>query len=260
MNGKLLISEDFYSIQGEGITSGYPSYFIRLGNCNLMCGGKDGIHMKSGLATWWCDTEYQWKQSTDREYDYLIKQWEEQNILQQIAKGKIHLIWTGGEPTLPRHQKTIVEFLEFFEDYYGSISEHEMDYAFPFNEIETNGTIVIRDSLFQAMDQINCSPKLSNSGLDAKYRIKEHAIRKIQEHERFQFKFVVSNEEDIQEVIRDFVEPYDMDEDTVVLMPGLDKQSDFHERTQFVMEMAKKYGFIGLTRLHVSAWDRTTGV
>ena len=35
---KLLISSDFYSVQGEGISSGVPSYFVRLGVCNLTCG------------------------------------------------------------------------------------------------------------------------------------------------------------------------------------------------------------------------------
>jgi 7-carboxy-7-deazaguanine synthase len=35
---KLLISSDFYTIQGEGISSGIPSYFVRLGVCNLTCG------------------------------------------------------------------------------------------------------------------------------------------------------------------------------------------------------------------------------
>ena len=35
---KLLISSDFYSVQGEGISTGIPSYFIRLGLCNLTCG------------------------------------------------------------------------------------------------------------------------------------------------------------------------------------------------------------------------------
>ncbi len=35
---KLLISSDFYSVQGEGISSGVPSYFVRLAICNLACG------------------------------------------------------------------------------------------------------------------------------------------------------------------------------------------------------------------------------
>ena len=44
------------------------------------------------------------------------------------------------------------------------------------------------------------------------------------------------------------------------MMPGLDSQDNFHERTRFCLEVAKKYGYIGLTRLHVSAWDKLTGV
>jgi hypothetical protein len=39
-------------------------------------------------------------------------------------------------------------------------------------------------------------------------------------------------------------------------MPGMDKQEDFHERTQWVLEMSKKYKFRGLTRLHISAWNQ----
>ena len=37
-SNKLLISSDFYSVQGEGISTGIPSYFVRLGLCNLNCG------------------------------------------------------------------------------------------------------------------------------------------------------------------------------------------------------------------------------
>jgi hypothetical protein len=43
-------------------------------------------------------------------------------------------------------------------------------------------------------------------------------------------------------------------------MPGLDDQANFHERTQFCLEMAKKYKFVGMTRLHISAWDKTLNV
>jgi hypothetical protein len=43
-------------------------------------------------------------------------------------------------------------------------------------------------------------------------------------------------------------------------MPGLDDVSDFEERTQFCLEMAKKYRFTGLTRLHIAAWNKTLNV
>ena len=40
----MLISEIFYSIQGEGELTGIPSVFIRTSGCNLRCR--------------WCDTKY----------------------------------------------------------------------------------------------------------------------------------------------------------------------------------------------------------
>jgi hypothetical protein len=80
------------------------------------------------------------------------------------------------------------------------------------------------------------------------------------EHNNYQFKFVISNEEDIKELFRDFVVPFSIPLANVVCMPGLDDQDDFHERTNFVLEMAKKYKFRGLTRLHISAWNKTLNV
>ena len=94
---KLLISSDFYSIQGEGISSGIPSYFVRLGICNLTCGMsraftnmlakeqklEDGeifvgdLHAE-GKATWTCDSTSQWLwRGEDKEFQYLIDQWKE---------------------------------------------------------------------------------------------------------------------------------------------------------------------------------------
>jgi hypothetical protein len=80
------------------------------------------------------------------------------------------------------------------------------------------------------------------------------------EHSNYQFKFVISNEEDVKELLRDFVDAYSIPLKNVVCMPGLDDQDDFHERTNFVLEMAKKYKFRGLTRLHISAWNKTLNV
>ena len=269
---KLLISSDFYSVQGEGISTGVPSYFIRLGLCNLTCGMSnrflkalinekelaDGEIFKGdleleGKATWTCDSTSQWAwRGEDKDFQYLIDRWMEQGIYDDIKDGTIHLIWTGGEPTIKGHQEAIVNFFNYWYEQDSSIT--------PYNEIETNGTVEIGNELFRELHQINSSPKLTNSGMTEKQRIKPEAIKRIMEHSNYQFKFVISNEEDVQEVFRDFIVPFSIPLSNVVCMPGLDSQTDFHERTQFVLEMAKKYKFRGLTRLHISAWDKTLNV
>jgi len=286
-SNKLLISSDFYSVQGEGISTGIPSYFVRLGLCNLTCGMSrkftntllketllaDGEILKGdleleGKATWTCDSISQWLwRGENKEFQYLIDQWKEQGIYEDIKNGTIHIIWTGGEPTIKGHQEAIVNFFNYWkqlDDLVGvqitTTPTTGMQFKLPFNEIETNGTVVIGDDLFFLLDQINCSPKLSNSGMTVKQRIVPEAIERIKQHTNYQFKFVISTEDDIKEMFRDFVEPFNIPLKNVVCIPGLDSQTDFHERTQFVMEMAKKYKFRGMTRLHISAWDKTLNV
>jgi organic radical activating enzyme len=276
-SNKLLISSDFYSVQGEGISSGVPSYFVRLGICNLTCGMSRqfannllkeasledgeifvGDLQAEGKATWTCDSTSQWLwRGVDQEFDYLINRWKDEGVYDDILKGDIHVIWTGGEPTIKGHQQSIVNFTNHW------VSRHVntvYETYNPYYEIETNGTIVINEPLFNCLDQINCSPKLSNSGLDVKQRINEAAIRRVMEHNNYQFKFVISNEEDVLELFRDFVVPFSIPLKNVVCMPGLDDVANFEERTQFVLEMAKKYRFRGLTRLHIAAWNKTLNV
>ena len=285
---KLLISSDFYSVQGEGLSSGVPSYFVRLGTCNLTCGMsrlfanklmkekslEDGeifvgdLHAE-GKATWTCDSTSQWLwRGVEQDFQYLIDRWKEEGVYEDIKNGLIHIIWTGGEPTIKGHQEAIVNFFKYWmsqdlniiSSNTNSMINRYLGNSFSrdfFNEIETNGTVYIEQPLFNLIDQINCSPKLSNSGLDAKQRIKPDAIRRIMEHSNYQFKFVISNEDDVKEIFRDFIEPFGIPLQNVVCMPGLDDAADFEERTRFCLEMAKKYRFVGLTRLHIAAWNKT---
>jgi len=287
---KLLISSDFYTIQGEGISSGIPSYFVRLGICNLTCGMsraftnqllkdqnlEDGeifvgdLHTE-GKATWTCDSTSQWLwRGVDQDFDYLIKRWKDEGVYDDILNGTIHIIWTGGEPTIKGHQEAIGNFLNYLVKYIvveelkvspKTEDKFTLDTRIKiFNEIETNGTVYIEDALFLRLSQINCSPKLSNSGMTEKQRINPEAIKRIMEHSNYQFKFVVSNEEDMEEIMHDFVKPFSILLKNVVIMPGLDDAADFEERTRFSLEMAKRYRVRGLTRLHISAWNKTLNV
>ena len=272
---KLLISSDFYTVQGEGISSGVPSYFVRFGICNLTCGMSraftnmlakeqkledgeifEGDLHKEGKATWTCDSTSQWLwRGEDKEFDYLINRWKEEGVYEYIKDGSVHIIWTGGEPTIKGHQESIVNFTNYWMSRYLDVNNVN-----PFYEIETNGTIVIEEPLFKMLDQINCSPKLSNSGMTEKQRIVPEAIERIKQHKNYQFKFVISTEDDVKELFRDFVEPFNIPLKNVVCMPGLDDAANFEERTQFCLEMAKKYRFRGLTRLHIAAWNKTLNV
>ena len=271
-NNTLAISEKFYSIQCEGATTGTPAYFIRLKGCNLSCGlsskhilevkkrGRNNTNSGSvvgdlqeqGSATWTCDTAPIWLFGDNTTYDQLVESWKTEEVYDWIRNGRIHLVWSGGEPTILKHQKAIVGFLDWF---------HADDkIPLTYNEIETNGTFYIEDPLFDWLHQINCSVKLANSGMKRDKRIVPEALIRIMDHPNYWFKFVISSEEDLVEIERDFIVPFGIPWNRVLMMPGLDSQSNFHERTKFVLEMAKKYGYIGLTRLHVSAWDKTTGV
>ena len=131
---KLLITSDFYTVQGEGISSGIPSYFVRLGICNLTCGMSraftnkllkeqsledgeifEGDLVKEGKATWTCDSTSQWLwRGEDKEFQYLIDRWEEEEVYRDVKNGTIHIIWTGGEPTIKGHQEAIVNFYDYW--------------------------------------------------------------------------------------------------------------------------------------------------
>ena len=272
MKNELNVSEKFYSIQCEGVTTGFPAYFIRLKGCNLSCGissegisnilktGKGNIDSGSFVgdlhqqdkATWTCDSAPIWLFGNRITYEQIVQDWIDEGIFEWVKWGRVHIIWTGGEPTMPIHQEAIVGFLNWFKLTYPESSLY--------SEIETNGTFYINDELFNHLNQINCSAKLENSGMAESKRIKPDALRRIVEHKNYWFKFVISNESDLEEIITQYRLPFHIDQQRLIIMPGLDAQENFHERTKFILETAKKYGFIGLTRLHISAWDKTCGV
>ena len=231
-NNTFELSEHFYSVQCEGISTGVPAYFIRLKNCNLACGfsGKAIVELKrqvneiegyvpggdivgdlhqQGAATWTCDSAPVWLKGSHTPFIDLINSWDNQGILDWIKTGRIHMIWTGGEPTIPKHQKAISSFLDMFK-----LKYHALD---SYSEIETNGTIYINDELFNHLNQINCSVKLANSGMERDRRIVPEALNRIMQHNNYSFKFVVSTEDDFNEIKNDFISPFNISADKILL-------------------------------------------
>src|SRR5215831_16384331 len=78
----MLISEIFYSIQGEGELTGIPSVFIRTSGCNLRCN--------------WCDTMYaSWEPEG--------KEMSTEEIVTETDKYPArHFVLTGGEPMVAK--------------------------------------------------------------------------------------------------------------------------------------------------------------
>jgi 7-carboxy-7-deazaguanine synthase len=257
----LKVSEMFYSVQCEGASTGVPAVFIRLQGCNLMCGGPDASLVKEGKATWHCDSELIWRRGKTMTYREVLDKLEadDPGIVARIREGLVHIIWTGGEPTLPNHQKSIMNFIDEFNTEFPQNSMY--------NEIETNGSIKVSRHMYEGdlndspyIQQINCSPKLANSGMAESMRIRSEAIEQIKLHPKGYFKFVISTEADIKEIQDEWIIPFELDPTKIIIMPGVDNRADLAERTRFLFEMSKKYGYRGITRSHILAWDKVTGV
>jgi organic radical activating enzyme len=77
---RLPVMEEFCTLQGEGVFSGCPAYFIRLAGCDVGCV--------------WCDVKESWNKD---EHPMVSVEQLVQNVL---ASGAIRVIVTGGEPTM----------------------------------------------------------------------------------------------------------------------------------------------------------------
>jgi organic radical activating enzyme len=238
---KLAVSEVFYSIQGEGKTTGVPSVFVRLAGCNLMCGGK-GTEKDGKLhdgATWRCDSIEVWIKGKSKTYSEILP-----FDCQEAIKNGAHVIITGGEPML--QQKNIEGFIQY-------IIQEINDT--PFIEIETNGTIMPTDDMFNLVHQWNVSPKLANSGMTLQDRINNEVLTKLSKYNT-QFKFVVSSKEDWDEIKT----INGIERLLITLMPAGSNQEELKETKELVAELCKE-NYLRLTnRLHIDIWNKKTGV
>lgn len=252
MSKKLRVSEIFHSVQGEGNTMGKPSLFVRLQGCNLMCGGqgteKDG-KLHDG-ATWRCDTIEVWLKGEAHSPTELASELAD-NYAQHLKSGS-QLVITGGEPVL--QQNTLVPFVKSLTDEFNT----------PIRvECETNGTLIPDYPYASLITQFNVSPKLSNSGMPVDRRIKDEAMEYYSNLARINmsiFKFVITRKEDMDEIMKDFVDPFKIPARKIWLMPGCSDQKQFNEVAPMVAEVCQETGFQFSSRLQINLWNETTGV
>ena len=232
MKDNLVISEKFYSIQGEGQTMGIPSIFIRLAGCNILCQS----------SSWVCDSIEVWKKGTSTSFEEVLTESE----LKRLREG-VHLIFTGGEPLL--HQKKIVAYLKWLD------KVHNIR---PTVEVETNGTILPDRELAFLVSYWNCSPKLSNSGESYERRVKPIVIQTLNIQPKVIFKFVIEKEEDFLDILQDYGDFLSMN--NVVLMPAGETQEKLEKTRRMVAELCILQGLRYSERLHIVIWDQKTGV
>ena len=205
----LIVNEIFYSIQGEGPNAGKPAIFLRLFGCNLRCV--------------WCDSMFA---VTGKEY----QAFEIDEVTREIQKYPCkHVVITGGEPLL--QQKGLKALLKGLPGY-----------SF---EIETNGSIPLEIEEF--IEQINCSPKLKNSGNPA-YPL---AIKP--QNKAVIYKFVVQKEEDMK-AVREYIKENEIPAEKVYLMPEGVNKKIVQERSEWLVEICKKEGYNFTSRLHILLW------
>ena len=98
------------------------------------------------------------------------------------------------------------------------------------------------------------SPKLTTNG-DPESNTYKPEVLKWHKNNRSGFKFVISKEEDIQEVLTKYVHRFNIPNDRVWLMPCAGSRAEHIEKAERVAELAKEHHFKFSPRLHLLVWD-----
>lgn len=232
MTRPLLVSECFGpTFQGEGPSAGKPAVFIRLSRCNLSCPG--------------CDTPYTWdwsrfdprRESRRLSVDDLYR-WVTTQLVDLV-------VISGGEPLLQQ---------ESLRPLVRSLAEagHRI-------EIETNGTVAPNSDIIDSVDQFNVSPKTSafaGTAVEWDARINPEALRVFTSSKKSIFKFVVTQEGDLDEISQ-YTEEFDLS--PLWVMPEGTTREQVLDRMSWLAEEAVRRNWNLSTRLHILLWGDERG-
>jgi organic radical activating enzyme len=214
------------TFQGEGASQGRLARFLRLFRCHLSC--------------MYCDTPQTWD---GRRYDLVTEQrhLSVADILGWLADGPSGLlVITGGEPLL---QQPALEPL------LAAISEARLATEV---EVETSGTIAPTPAVVDAVTRYTVSPKLANSNLLARQRIRPAVLRQFVLSGKASWKFVVESPEDLNEV-QDLVTEYRLD--PVWIMPEGTDSTTVLDRMRLLADPVHARGWNLTSRLHILLWE-----
>lgn len=202
------ICEVYSSLQGEGLLTGTPSWFVRTSGCNLRCGFCD-----TPFASWEPEGE-NWSVETILQRCQVVEPESNEGGEEEGALGKespMHVVITGGEPML-----------------WGDLPElcQRMRGAGRHVTIETAGTVYLP----LEVDLMSISPKMSNSrpdvARDAGWHVRHEAVRhqpavveRLMGEHPYQLKFVVSSKTDAEEALEYIRGLAGVKWDRVMMMP-----------------------------------------
>ena len=226
--------EIFYTVQGEGISTGKPSIFMRLSLCNLHCT--------------WCDTPYTWnwentpwETTSGRKYSKKeqIIELSVEDILSTISSYPCqHLVITGGEPLL--QQKELLELISILPSSWTI-------------EFETNGTLIPESLPLDRQIQYNVSPKLAHSGNKPELALKAEALQWFNQYPLASFKFVINTPSDL-ETIAELRELYNIPASKIILMPKGISSEAIRDSSEEIINHCLEHGYRFSDRLHVHVW------
>lgn len=232
---KLAIAEMFSdTIQGEGPNAGVISTFVRLQGCTLRCV--------------WCDTLDVWPHGNEYSFDEIFEMFEEIDLIGRFYNGQ-HLILTGGSPL--KQERRLINFLYRFQERYGFK---------PFVEVENEAVLMPSKEFVDLADWWNNSPKLANSGMKPRVRIKPDVLKFMGQLPNSIFKFVVASQQDWEEIENDYIIPGFITKDKIVIMPEGQTQEELAKTREMAADMAIQYQVRFTDRLHVTIWNKKTGV
>jgi len=282
---KLKVAEIFYSIQGEGRYMGVPSIFLRTFGCNFTCSGfgmpngqasteRDEIakniqlfkdYRDLPLVSTGCDSYASW----DPRFKHLSPLLEVDAVADAIMDllpekkwGDAHLVITGGEPLLGWQRS----YPDLLENKHNKLQLKELTF-------ETNGTQELskdfEEYLFQEWTRFgrdydkltfSVSPKLSVSGEKWEDAIKPEVIKQYQSVGYTYLKFVVANEQDVEEATK-AVNEYRTAGfgGPVYLMPCGGEEIMYNQHKTKVAELAMKRGWRYSDRLQIPLFKNAWG-
>lgn len=272
MVAKIKVAEIFYSLQGEGRHCGCASIFLRTFGCNFTCSGfgmergkcseernkiDPGNYSKYGdlpLVGTGCDSYASW--------DVRFKQFSPVLSIDEIAQRidnllpsnkwrQAHLVITGGEPLLG------------WQRAYTELMVHPLMRQCGNLTFETNGTQKLHPDLREFLQNwfpyesltFSVSAKLPDSGQTWEEAIRPEIVKSYQDIGHTFLKFVVSNEQDFEDVDR-AVKQYEESgfEGDVYCMPVGGVDTLYYENNKRVAEMAIARGYHYSPRLQVDLW------